>query len=106
MPSVKRRVCEVIKKELTFKSVCARYSQVTSNLEYNQHFNNCRHRDRVCSIDPFPHLQRFVMINDNAPASPSLCRAAIALFSCIWSDGKSDSVLTRSETGHGSLQTK
>ena len=94
-------VCEVIKKELTFKSVCARYSQVTSNLEYNQHFINCRHRDGVCSINPFPHLQRFGMKNDNAPASPSLpplCRAAIALFSC--------SVLTRSETDHGSLQTK
>ena len=87
MPSVKRRVCEVIKKELTFKSVCARYSQVTSNLEYNQHFINCRHRDGVCSIDPFPHLQRFGMINDNAPASPtslSGCYSAVFLYLVRW----------------------
>ena len=78
-------VCEVIKKELTFKSVCARYSQVTSNLEYNQHFMMACSTDfrRNQSFCPFPHLRRFGMINDNTPASPTFlsgCYSVVSLY--------------------------
>ena len=87
MPSVKRRVCEVIKKDVQVgvRALFASYKQL--GLEYNQHFINCRHRDGVCSIDPFPHLQRFGMINDNAPASPtslSGCYSAVFLYLVRW----------------------
>ena len=64
-----RRVCEVIKKELTFKSVCARYLQVTNNLEYNQHFMNCRHRD--ANITTCRHV---VMISEEFCLFPRLRR--------------------------------